>query len=149
MNQPDEPNDLSWLWWLLLILLLIAAIVTRIWWTLPETCEKRAKDENGRSTVYLQAVHDALRIAGLVRTDTETPQMFFRRAEQTGWTEASAVGIIEELRFYAHADSSPEQTDALRQAYTGMLRKMNAWQRVRFVLLRAAVPLRMRLFTGK
>ena len=66
-------------WISLILLALTAAAGGRIWWTLPTTRDKQAKDESTRCMVWMQATHDALRMAGLRRGRSETPQQFFQR----------------------------------------------------------------------
>ena len=136
-------------WLLLILLLLMAAAGGRIWWTLPTTRDKRAQDENARCMVWMQATHDALRMAGLRRGRSETPQQFFQRADDADHAQGTlaAVGEIETLAFYARADLLPSDTQTLRQAYQALWQGMKPIRKVRLTLYRAIVPLKMRNFT--
>ena len=145
---PDNPPpDVPWL--LLILLALMAAAGGRIWWTLPTTRDKQAKDESTRCMVWMQATHDALRMAGLRRGRSETPQQFFQRADEAVHAQGAlaVVGEIETLAFYARADLLPSDTQALRQAYQTLWQGMKPLRKVRLTLYRAVVPMKMRNFT--
>lgn len=145
---PDNPPpDVPWL--LLILLALIAAAGGRIWWTLPTTRDKQAKDESTRCMVWMQATHDALRMAGLRRGRSETPQQFFQRADEAVHAQGAlaVVGEIETLAFYARADLLPSDAQALRQAYQTLWQGMKPLRKVRLTLYRAIVPMKMRNFT--
>ena len=147
--SPKPPIDLSWLWWLLLAAL-VAAAALRLWLTRPAQLEKRAADESARWSVWTQAVHDALRAAGLPRSPSESPLAYARRIDGTGRFGASLLplGACESTVFYGHTAPQPEETALARQTYAGVNEALTRRQRVLLALTRAFVPLRKRRFTA-
>ena len=99
--------------------------------------------------VWMQATHDALRMAGLRRGRSETPQQFFQRADEAVHAQGAlaVVGEIETLAFYARADLLPSDTQALRQAYQALWQGMKPLRKAYLTLYRAVVPMKMRNFT--
>lgn len=151
-NDPPvekPPVDLSWLWVLLLVAL-VAAAALRLWLTHPAQLEKRAADEPARWTVWTQAVHDALRAAGLPRSPSESPLAYAKRIDGTRRFGASLVplGACESTVFYGHTAPQAAEAALARETYVGVHRALTRRQRVLLALTRAFVPLRKRRFTA-
>lgn len=147
-DEPPPP-DLTWLWWLLLVLAIIAALTWRIIHTQPARCAERAGDEMGRWSAWMQAVTDALRVAGLRRGASESPMAFAARVDglRRFPAELTPLGECMALVFYGRLAPEPEETAMTAQAYAQLLPRLTAFQRLRLTLLRAFVPVRKRDFT--
>ena len=148
-QEPETPHHLTWLWWLLALLLLLAAAAARILWTQPQRMATRARDEMGRWSVWLQALHDELRIMGLPRQRNESPIAYMKRLDSLSriHAELTPVGECMALVFYGRLSPEPEETDMAREAYTVLLHGLTGLQRLRLTLLRAFSPEKKRRFT--
>ena len=148
-QEPEIPRHLTWLWWLLALLLLLAAAAARILWTQPKRVAARARDEMGRWSAWLQALHDELRIMGLPRQRNESPIAYMKRLDSLSriHAELTPVGECMALVFYGHLSPEPEETDMAREAYAGLFHGLTGPQRLRLTLLRAFTPEKKRRFT--
>ena len=148
-QEPETPHRLTWLWWLLALLLLLAAAAARILRTQPQRMAARARDEMGRWSVWLQALHDELRIMGLPRQRNESPIAYMKRLDSLSriHAELTPVGECMALVFYGGLSPEPEETDMAREAYTVLLHGLTGLQRLRLTLLRAFTPEKKRRFT--
>lgn len=146
-EQPEKPST-GWLWWLLVLLAAVGCGV-RIWWTQPEQCAKRAKDEMGRWSAWMQAVSDVLRVARLPREASESPMAYMRRIDSLRRypVAMTPLGECMALVFYGRLNPEPEETTMAAQAYAGILPRLNLWQKLHLTLVRAFVPQKKRLFT--
>jgi len=149
-QQPDQDERMgwSWLWWLL-ALLLAAACGLRIWWTLPECCARRAKDEMGRWSAWMQAVGDGLRVAGLPREANESPMAYMRRVDglRRFPVKLLPLGECMALVFYGRVEPEPEETAMAAETYRLLTSRLSRWQQLRLLLTRAFIPQKKRLFT--
>ena len=148
-QEPETPHRLTWLWWLLALLLLLAAAAARILWTQPQRVAARARDEMGRWSAWLQALHDELRIMGLPRQRNESPIAYMKRLDSLSrvHAELTPVGECMALVFYGHLSPEPEETDMAREAFEGLRQSLTGPQRLRLTLLRAFTPEKKRRFT--
>lgn len=155
-EEPNEPNqepehsaDHARLWLLLILLLLAVACGLRILWTQPSRCAGRAKDEAGRWSAWMQAVYDALRVAGLQRESSESPMAFMGRVDKLRRFPVKLLPLGEcmALVFYGRLDPEPEETAMADQAWHAILPRLTRWQRLRLTLVRAFVPVKKRRFT--
>ena len=148
-QEPEIPRHLAWLWWLLALLLVLAAAAARIFLTQPRRMAARARDEMGRWSVWVQALHDELRVMGLPRQKNESPIAYMKRLDTLSriHTELTPVGECMALVFYGHLTPEPEETDMAREAFDALLHGMTRPQRLRLTLLRAFTPEKKRRFT--
>lgn len=152
----DEPNQEprnqaghAWMWLLLILLLLLAGCVLRILRVQPAHCAGRAKDEMGRWSAWMQAVYDALQVAGLQRESSESPMAFARRVDglRRFPVQLLPLGECMALVFYGRLAPEPEETAMAAQAWNAILPRLTRWQRLRLMLCRAFVPVKKRAFT--
>ena len=143
------PRHPAWRWWLLALLLVLAAAAARIFLTQPRRMAARARDEMGRWSVWVQALHDELRVMGLPRQKNESPIAYMKRLDTLSriHTELTPVGECMALVFYGHLTPEPEETDMAREAFDALLHGMTRPQRLRLTLLRAFTPEKKRRFT--
>ncbi len=133
-NGPKGPFP----WWLLIVI----ALLLRIAWVIPGVRAKMMHTPEAAWQVWLQAAQDGLRMMGLRREKTESPQAFCRRVDRTGFVdgEMRTLGSIQSRVFYGHAkpdESDVHQTEtACRQVY----RSLNWWRKGAYWLLRVFVP---------
>ena len=148
-QEPEMPRHPAWLWWLLALLLVLAAAAARIFLTQPRRMAARARDEMGRWSVWVQALHDELRVMGLPRQKNESPIAYMKRLDTLSriHTELTPVGECMALVFYGHLTPEPEETDMAREAFDALLHGMTRPQRLRLTLLRAFTPEKKRRFT--
>ena len=148
-QEPEIPRHLAWLWWLLALLLVLAAAAARIFLTQPRRMAARARDEMGRWSVWVQALHDELRVMGLPRQKNESPIAYMKRLDTLSriHAELTPVGECMALVFYGHLTPEPEETDMAREAFDALLHGMTRPQRLRLTLLRAFTPEKKRRFT--
>ena len=148
-QEPETPRHPTWLWWLLALLLLLAATAARILWTQPKRMAARARDEMGRWSAWLQALHDELLIMGLPRQRNESPIAYMKRLDSLSrvHAELTPVGECMALVFYGHLSPEPEETDMAREAFEGLRQSLTGPQRLRLTLLRAFTPEKKRRFT--
>lgn len=148
-QEPEMPRHLTWLWWLLALLLVLAAAAARILLTQPRRMAARARDEMGRWSVWVQALHDELRVMGLPRQKNESPIAYMKRLDTLSriHAELTPVGECMALVFYGHLTPEPEETDMAREAFDALLHAMTRPQRLRLTLLRAFTPEKKRRFT--
>ena len=148
-QEPEMPRHLTWLWWLLALLLVLAAAAARILLTRPRRMAARARDEMGRWSVWVQALHDELRVMGLPRQKNESPIAYMKRLDTLSriHAELTPVGECIALVFYGHLSPEPEETDMAREAFDALLHGMTRPQRLRLTLLRAFTPEKKRRFT--
>ena len=148
-QEPEIPRHLAWLWWLLALLLVLAAAAARIFLTQPRRMAARARDEMGRWSVWVQALHDELRVMGLPRQKNESPIAYMKRLDTLSriHAELTPVGECMALVFYGHLTPEPEETDRARVAFDALLHGMTRPQRLRLTLLRAFTPEKKRRFT--
>ena len=148
-QEPEMPRHPAWLWWLLALLLVLAAAAARIFLTQPRRMAARARDEMGRWSVWVQALHDELRVMGLPRQKNESPIAYMKRLDTLSriHAELTPVGECMALVFYGHLTPEPEETDMAREAFDALLHGMTRPQRLRLTLLRAFTPEKKRRFT--
>ena len=148
-QEPEMPRHLAWPWWLLALLLVLAAAAARIFLTQPRRMAARARDEMGRWSVWVQALHDELRVMGLPRQKNESPIAYMKRLDTLSriHAELTPVGECMALVFYGHLTPEPEETDMAREAFDALLHGMTRPQRLRLTLLRAFTPEKKRRFT--
>lgn len=157
-KEPDAPNQepenpakssLNWLWLLLLLLLLAAACAGRILWVQPARCAKRAKDEMGRWSAWMQAVSDVLNASHLSREKSESPMAYMGRMDSLRRFAVKLLPLGEcmALVFYGRLEPEPEETAMAADAYRQMLPQLTCWQRLRLTFVRAFVPEKKRAFT--
>lgn len=148
-QEPEMPRHLAWLWWLLALLLVLAAAAARIFLTQPRRMAARTRDEMGRWSVWVQALHDELRVMGLPRQKNESPIAYMKRLDTLSriHAELTPVGECMALIFYGHLTPEPEETDMAREAFDALLHGMTRPQRLRLTLLRAFTPEKKRRFT--
>ncbi len=145
---PENKAGSSPWWWLLLLLALAAAL--RYVFTRPDVRALRQKTAFGRWLVWTQAVHDALRVHGLVRRPSETPLGFFRRVDASGKLplRLTPLGEAESLMFYGHAAPENSEIADVRRAYEAIHRQLKPTQRILLALERAFMPRRSRDITA-
>ena len=149
--EPDDPDtdtqspkaDFPWLW-LLLVLLLAAAIVgvyLRLKRTSPEYMAGHAADDTIRCEVWLQAVHDALRVMGKKRTAGESPMAYLERMSAEGLPSTlNALGALETLLCYSQRVPDAEDASVARTAWRDLYFRMDRKARIRYGLMRAVIP---------
>jgi len=149
-QEPDAPDapGYAWLWWLL-PLVAVAACAWRILWTQPQRCAKRAKDEMGRWSAWMQALNDSLRVAGLRRESSESPMAYMGRVDSLRRFPAKLLPLGEcmALVFYGRMNPEPEETAMAALGYQRVYSSLNAWQKLRLTLLRAFTSQKKRHFT--
>lgn len=147
-SERDAPN-LSWLWWLLLLLAVVIAAAVRILLTRPARLAARASDELARWSVWMQAIHDVLRILKLPRRSSESPAAYMRRLDALHRlnAELTPLGECESMVFYGRLDPTPEETRMAAQAYARLFAALPWMAKARVVLLQAMVPMKKREFT--
>ena len=145
---PDDPPNMAWLWWLLVVAL-IAGATARIIWMLPANCAKRAKDEMGRWSAWMQAVYDGLHVMKLGMEATESPMQYMRRVDGLHRIPAdmTPLGECMALVFYGHMDPEPEETAMAAQAYARLMTQLAWWQKTQLMAVRAFLPEKKRSFT--
>ncbi len=149
-QEPDpEAPSLSWLWWLLLLLAVLAAAVVRILTTQPARLAAKAQDELARWSVWMQAIHDVLRVLKLLRKPSESPAAYMRRLDSLRCLNAAftPLGECESLVFYGRLDPTPDETRMAAQTYAQLFANLPWLTKARVVLLRSAVPMKKREFT--
>ncbi len=155
-RQTDEGTDAqdgvsrggsSWPW---LLLALLAAAAGRIAWTTPSACARRQKKAFGQWLVWVQAVHDGLRMMSLVRLPSESPLAFFERVQASGKLPVSLrdLGDMESLMFYGHAEPEPGEIETLRRTSGIIWRQLTFPQKALMCLQRAFMPRRSHDVTG-
>lgn len=146
--QVDDP-DIPHLWWLWLLLAALAATAVRIWMTQPQWMVGHAADEMIRWSIWMQAVHDCLRIMQLPRQHHESPIAYMRRLDSLRRLSADMLplGECEALVFYGRMTPEPAETQMASAAYVRLFAGMAWYQKVHLVLLRAFVPQKHRDFT--
>lgn len=149
-QEPDEPDkrNFTWLWWLL-PLAAAAACALRILWVHPQRCAKRAKNEMGRWSAWMQALTDGLRVSGLRREKNESPMAFMARVDSLRRFPAKLLPLGEcmALVFYGRLTPEPEETSMADAAYQRVYSRLTAWQKLRLVLMRSFTPQKKRHFT--
>ena len=143
--REDQPMNWSWLWWLF-VLAVIAAIAVRIILTQPKRQAAHAKDETARWTVWVQALHDALRVMKLQREASESPMAYMKRVDSLRrfQTELLPIGECMALVCYGHLEPEPEETAMTAQAYAQVTARMAWWQKAWLAIVRAFTPVKKR-----
>lgn len=107
-------------WWLWLLLLLLAVLLAlRAWQTLPQTAQKRAKDEDERLLVWYRALLGLLAAAGLGAEPSESPSTHALRLEGAVPQEAKLLEVADAVTLlgYGRYGASPAQTQEARRCY--------------------------------
>jgi len=152
-QPPQEPDPeaprLSWLWWLLLLLVAAGAAAVRILMTQPARLAVKAPDELARWSVWMQAIHDVLRVLKLPRQPSESPAVYMRRLDSLRRLNVAftPLGECESLVFYGRLDPTPEETQMAAKAYAQLFAALPWPTKARTVILRAATPMKKRDFT--
>lgn len=148
-EPPDNhPPSLTWLW-ILLALLALGGVAARVILTMPDKRAARRKDAEGRFMVWVQAVHDELRVMKLPRTASESPMAYMKRLDGLHRlpVELLPLGECMALVFYGKLPPEPEEIDMARDAYQRLLPQLTLLMKVRLFASRAFLPPRKTDFT--
>lgn len=145
--EDDAGTSLWWLW--LVLLLLLAAAALRIILTQPKRLAAREQTEQGRWTVWMQAVHDGLNLMHLGRKPSESPIAHMRRLDALKRinVEFTPLGECIALVFYGRLTPEPEETQMAIEAWARIHAALPWYQKVQLALIRAFLPLKKRDFT--
>ena len=141
-DAPDRQRSASGFPWWLLALAALAAAGGRIARTAPALCARRAKTEEDRWAVWVQALYDALHVLRLDRRREETLGTHLHRVDRTRRFQAptAPVGEAAARLYYAHKALQPQDTQDAKRAWEAANAALRPWQKIRLFLLRVCTP---------
>lgn len=139
-------------WWMIasaLLFLLLLALLGRMLWTQPGAKASRAKNDDARWMVWMQAVHDALYVLGLKRAGHESIMAYMRRLDATTQlpVRLSALGEDAAVAFYSRSGPDAAAVAEARRVYAAIIKRFSPWKKLRLTLRRTFLPARKLDFT--
>ena len=139
VNDSTDQEPPSPVWWIVLLLLaVIAALAARVWWTLPQNCAARAKDDYIRWQIWLYALCELLNVSKYPRWKNETMSVYLTRVSPAfASLHFREIGECSTEVFYGGRMPEASDVTTADRACSAVLRRLPVIKRMTYLLRRA------------